>query len=415
MIKDLVILAAHSLASRKLRTSLTILGVVIGVAAIVGLIGAVQGISDMILGQVEKFQSDTITVVPGAFDMSFSMGGGSSDTSISKLTDKDVNEIEKIAGVSIVTGVIQDKMTVEYRDEKKSLTILGVDPQNMNEIYPYDISDGRFLSSSDQYSVLIGYSVANDIFSDNVGLKKKLVINSKEFQVVGIFAKVGGLFSSADSMVFIPQKTMKDAFSKTDDFSEIIAKAEKGADTNQIGSDIEYRLAKLHRVSLDKKDFTVITPEFGKQITEQITSLISILIGGIAGISLIVGAIGISNMMFTAVMERTREIGMMKAIGATSNNILMVILIESGIVGLVGGLIGIGFGYVIGEGFLIARQFAVSGISFAPQQTEMPHIALTPELVGFALAFSFIIGLLAGYFPARRASKLQPVEALRYE
>ncbi len=173
-------------------------------------------------------------------------------------------------------------------------------------------------------------------------------------------------------------------------------------------------LTKLHKVKPDEKDFTLITPEFTQQITSQITGLMQVLIGGIAGISLIVGAIGISNMMFTSVLERTREIGILKALGATNRHILTLFLMEAGIIGIVGGIIGILFGYVLGEGVLVIRQvlLARAGLSSG---MAMPYVLLTPQLVFGTLIFSLAVGVLAGYFPARRASKLQPVEALRYE
>jgi putative ABC transport system permease protein len=412
MLKELVTIAVQNIFKRKLRSFLTLLGVVIGVAAIIGMVGAVQGISQMITGQVEKFQSDVITILPGQLKFSFTSFGGAQKTA--QLTDKDVNEIKKVPGVEIVGGVISKRMTVEFEGEQMTISVVGIGPEVLKATETLGLSDGRYLDSNDGHAAVIGYSVANDIFKNNIELKKKFTIDGEEYKVVGILNKAGGMLQTIDTMIYIPQDVMKNDFSLGDNFDQIDVKISEGADSKQVANDIDTLLTKLHKVKQDEKDFTLITPEFTQQITSQITGLMQVLIGGIAGISLIVGAIGISNMMFTSVLERTREIGILKALGATNRHILTLFLMEAGIIGIVGGIIGILFGYVLGEGVLVIRQVLVARAGLSTGMA-MPYVLLTPQLVFGTLIFSLAVGVLAGYFPARRASKLQPVEALRYE
>ncbi len=414
MLKEIFLMAAYNLSHRKLRTSLTILGVVIGVAAIVGLVGAAQGINKMIIQQVEKFQSDIISIIPGEFKMGFMGFGDFGAEKVAKLGERDVEEIKKIAGVRIAGGEVSKKFTVEFNDEKFSLSVFGADPEVLREVNTIGIFEGRDLDSGDTQSAVIGYSVAMDLFEKDIDLKKKILIDGKEFRVVGILNKAGGFFQTFDSIIYIPKDTMRDLFVlDKEEVSSIHVKVEEGYDPIRVAHAIEEELVKFRKVS-EKNDFTVISPEFSQKISEQILSLMQILLGGIAGISLVVGSIGISNMMFTSVLERTREIGIMKAVGAKSRHIMLLFLIESGIIGLIGGLIGIVVGYGLGEGFLYARQILIAQTEFAVS-TEMPHVLLTPELIILSLFISCAVGILAGFLPARRAARLQPVEALRYE
>ncbi len=414
MLRELVTIAVQSIFKRKLRSFLTLLGVIIGVAAIVGMIGAVQGISTMITGEIEKFQSDIITVLPGELKFGLELFGDFGATKAVKLTEKDVDEIKKISGVKVAGGIISKRLTVEFNEEKMSISVTGIDPDVFKEVEALGIKEGRYFDPNDGHVVVIGYSVANELFDKNVELKKVMSIEGKDFRVIGILDKAGGIFRVVDTMIYIPKDVMESDFSTDEGFTEIDVKIEKGADAGRIASEIEERLINLHKVKPDEKDFTIITPEFTRQITGQITMLMQVLIGGVAGISLVVGAIGISNMMFTAVLERTREIGIMKALGATSRNIMTLFLIESGIIGIAGGIIGILFGYGLGEGFIIARQFLISRTEFATG-AAMPHMLLTPQLIFGVLVFSFVVGIASGFLPAYRASRLQPVEALRYE
>ncbi|NOZ82055.1 MAG: ABC transporter permease [Candidatus Micrarchaeota archaeon] len=405
--KTLLSLAIVNLTRRKLRTFLTVLGVVIGVGAIIGLVGATKGISETVVSEIKKFQGDIIAVVPGEFKIQFSPMAGFEAKKSGRLTEDDVERIKRISGVDAVMGSITRKAVVQYRDKSYLLTVFGSDSDTFREIDTIGIWKGRYFKSGRE--AVLGYSAAEELFE--IGIGKKILINGKEYKVVGILNKAGGFFRAFDTMVYVPKKTLRKDFGITDNMlSEIDVKVSKDRDPSEVAEEIESKLKRAH----GKKDFTVISPDFALEVTSQVTGAMQLLLGGIAAISFIVGAIGIANMMFTSVVERTREIGILKALGATNRFILILFLLESGIIGLVGGVFGLVFGYGLGYGFLVVRQMMRSHISGAPE-LPMPEMVVTPDLIVFSLLLSFGVGILAGLFPARRAARLQPVEALRYE
>ncbi len=411
MILEIVSLSLKHLMHRKLRTFLTVLGVVIGVAAITGMVSATQAISNVITEEIEKFQVNVIEVIPGEFKLGFSLFGG--ETMKATLTEKDADIIRSIGGVDVVSAGIYRYGEISKGKERYYLNIMGID-EYFDEINTIGIYKGRYPRKGKE--VLVGYSVAYDLFDKPLAVKEKITIEGEEFKIVGIMNKAGGLFKSIDSMVYIPKETLrelKDIDKNTVDLIDI--KVKDNVDPEIVAKEIEYKLAKAHKVSVDEKDFTIFSPEFSKKIASQITGILQILLGSIASISFLIGAIGIANMMFTSVLERTREIGILKAIGATDRQIMMMFLIESGIIGLIGGIIGIFFGYGLGQGFLILRQYMLSKISMFETVVQAPSIEINFGLSVTALFVSFIIGILAGLIPARKAAKLPPVEALRYE
>lgn len=411
MLTGIFIIALKSLGHRKLRTFLTVLGVVIGVAAIIGMVSATNAISNSITKQIEKFQTNVIEVVPGQFKLGFSVFP--SQVMRNTLTEKDAKIIESIAGVEAVSSSVHSSGIISKGKEKFSLTILGID-ENFEKINTIGILKGRYPKNPKE--VLIGYSVAYDLFDKPIALKEKIYIDGKSFRVIGIMNKAGGIFKSVDSMVYIPKQTLREMKNlDKESVNAIDVKVEENADPEEVAEEIEYRLAKAHHVSLDEKDFTVFSPKFSKEIASQITSMLQILLGSIAGISFLVGAIGIANMMFTSVLERIREIGILKAIGATDRQVMLIFLIEAGLIGIIGGVIGIFLGYGLGEGFLLLRQYMLTHSGLVETAFSIPKIEIDIKLSLAALLMSFIIGIAAGIIPARKAAKLEPVEALRYE
>ncbi len=406
--KEIARLAVYNLYYRKLRTFLTLTGVVIGVASIVGLIGAAEGINSVITGEIEKFQSNVIAVLPGEFKLQFSPLSQYEGMKAGRLTEKDADEISKIPGAETVMPSVSSRVRVEYGGETMILTVFAADPEKFREIDTIGVLEGRYFRSGRE--VLLGYSVARELFEKEVGIRKKVRINGVEFRVVGVMNKAGGLFRAFDTMIYVPRTSAK-RYLGLSGVTEIDVKVGEGYDPGDVAARIEEKLKELRK---GEKDFTVISPDFSRSIANQILSAMQILLGGIAGISFLVGAIGISNMMFTSVLERTREIGIMKAIGATRRHVMAIFLIESGLIGLFGGILGVIFGYGIGEGFLALRQYFVekSGVQTV---LERPHVLISPELVVAALLFSFAVGVLAGAIPAKRAADLHPAEALRYE
>lgn len=409
--RDLLKMALYNLKQRKLRSFLTLLGVVIGVAAVVATLSLGIGMQENIISQFRKFQGDVVSVIPER--VMFRPGTPSSAGRVIQLTEKDLSEIENLDSVERVAGIIRSDAKIEYRDDVGSLAVTGVDdPAGWQEINPgtSELERGRWFTSDERDSIVIGHSVAYEIFSEDIDLKKTLTINNADFRVVGILKEQGGFAIAVDQGIYMPMESSRKIFPQfeEDEFSQIAAKVRKGEDVEEVGKEIEERMLKLHKQTEETKTFTVFTPKFFQEQINSILSSFTFFLVLLGLISLLIGGIGIMNIMYVSVMERTREIGVMKATGATRKAILMLFLIESGAFGLVGGILGLLLGTVMSFGF----SFVLTGLG-GVSQFFIPYMSLSIILLG--LAFGFFVGVASGYFPARRASNLQPVEALRYE
>ncbi len=388
--------ATENLKRQKFRSLLTLLGIIIGIGSVVALISIGDGFNKSVEKEFEKMGSNTLIILPGSSFMS---------SVFAKLEKKDVDRIEAIKGVESATPLFLASQTVGFKEEKKSALLVGIDTKKqdlLEDIGLLSIGEGRNLTSSDSFSVLIGKRFSEEKFDSEIELKQKLVLDGSYLRVVGITKSAGQSFGAAfDSAIVINYKTLEEITGEELTPFRIFAKAVNKKEVSEVKERIKKELKKAH----GKEDFQIMTASQIQESALSILGLIQMVLVFIAGISLVVGGIGIMNTMLMAVMERTREIGIMKAVGATNTIILSLFLVESGVIGLIGGFIG----YVIGFSIaLIGGMIASSsGINLI--------IEFNPLLLFGSLAFAFLIGMISGFIPARRASLMEPVEALREE
>ncbi|MFH0874942.1 MAG: ABC transporter permease [archaeon] len=406
MILEYFQIAFNSIRQRRLRSWLTMLGIFIGIAAVVSLISLSQGLQNGITDQFKKLGADKLTV-----QLAGSMGDPSASFTAAKLTEKDANAIKKVKGVDAVSGRLLRVGKVMFNDITTYTAIAGLNvmPEDLKILEGTgftDIESGRFIKDSDKTKVMIGndYKASGNTFKKEVRVGDSIEINGRKFEVVGILKKSGVFF--IDSALIINKEVLRDLLQMQDEEVSVVAvRIQEGEDINKVSEDVEKKLRSFRNVEKGKEDFRVSTPQ---QILNTFLTVFNIVTGviiGIAAISLLVGGIGIMNTMYTSILERTREIGIMKAIGARNSNIFWLFFIESGLLGMAGGIIGI----IIG----LSMSKSVELIAASYFGNTLISASFSPILIFGALAFSFIVGTLAGTLPAIQASKLHPVQALR--
>lgn len=428
---DIFILSINSLTHRGLRSWLTILGIIIGVAAVVAMLSIGTGMTESVGAEMSGFGADVLTVSAGYTQAEGSMGGFGgremprmggpfgevSDDSDDDptLTDTDIYAIYSVDGVESVNGIISGNGEVDYLSENVRVTIEGVDPTAWSDMTTSELDSGRYLSQGDSNSVVIGSAVV-DMFENTLEINTQIKIESKTFKIIGILAESGtGGFGGDDRTVFMTQEAARNIIDNLEsyEYSSIEIKISDTDYVDEIIENVENALYSSRKVTEDTKDFTVTSPtSMLETITETMQTLSFFLIG-IAAISLLVGAIGISNTMFMSVMERTRLIGILKSLGSRNSEIMKLFLTESAIIGLMGGLLGVFLGLIL-VGFISGAGISLMGMG-GRMGTNTSVAVVTPELIIFALLFSTIIGIISGLIPARKAAKLQIVEAMRSE
>ena len=402
--KDFVSLSFNNLRRRKLRSWLTMIGIFIGIAAVVALISLGQGLQNAIEQQFEQFGSDRIIVQERGLQ-----GPPGSGTSLSsKLSDRDLEVVKDINGIEGAAGIIIKTGKIEKGDDIAFVFIYGL-PQNKDEkeiVNFFDVERGRDLRENDGDKAVVGVRYSESkVFSKPVDIGDKLNIEGKDFKIIGELERIGNPFD--DSAIIIDKEVMKSLFNTGDEISAIHVKVENVEEIDGIKEEIEDELRKSRNEDEGKETFQVTTSEQLLQTFTSIFGIVQAVLVGIAAISLLVGGVGVMNTMYTSVLERTKEIGTMKAVGAKNSDILMIFLIESGLLGLVGGLIGVAIGLGLSKG--------AEYIASVQLGTNLLRASTDPVIILGALAFSFIIGSLSGILPAYQASRLNPVDALRYE
>lgn len=419
MLRDFLLLAARSIAHRKLRSWLTVIGVFIGITAVVALISIGLGLDRTIKDQVSKvFGVDTFLILhQGAF-------GSRGPTGSPQGFSLDLDALRSIPGVKVAaavreeTGFVQGGTGADGKPIQGFMPVMGLSPELATDFKSFlgnlDLEPGgRLFTPDDQNVVILGNSLAERM---NVGLGDTITVAGDTdaqltMTVVGVlvpgttdssgggFGAGAGMGSTQDT-VFVPYKTMSVLWKTTADVLVTLVKTQPGMDVTTVADRVETTL-RAQGSEISTVTYNDISDAIGSM-----TSTVSAFLAGIAGIALLVGGVGVMNTMFTSVLERTKEIGVMKAVGARNGHILSIFLIESGLMGLVGGIVGtlLGLGLSAVASAFIGRFFDVKMV-----------VVASPTLIAITLFGSFLLGAIAGLWPARRAAKLPPVDALRYE
>ena len=296
-----------------------------------------------------------------------------------------------------------------YLGERLTSSITGVDPVAWQQVTTSSIAEGRFLGPSDSYQIVIGNSLAKDTFKEDVAINRVMTIEGKSFKVVGILKASGG-FGGSDRTIIMPIKVAREVLEDVgnNEFDSVSIKASSRDSVIEVMESIISKLLVFRHVGARDKDFRLSSSQQTQESITQITGTITLFLGAIAAVSLLVGAVGIANTMFTSVLEKTKEIGVMKAIGAKNKDILLIFLFNAGLIGLVGGIIGVLLGMFL-SGFL---PMFLSDLPFSRGGLTT---LVSVESIALALTVSLLVGIIAGIVPAYQASKLKPVDALRYE
>lgn len=399
--------SVDNMVRRSLRSWLTILGMVIGVMAIVVILSVSEGFNRDINTQISAFGADQMFVYPVS-DLASSFSGGSSGlfSTSGKLRQEDVDDIKNIPGVKAVARSLFGRASLSFKGKNITGFIVGTDKEmfDMNPNY-IEVESGRVFKNGERNVAFFGSDAANKLFGkDEVQVGSVVQMNGKNFRVVGVQKRIGtSLSSSDDSQIYVTFDDARDMFEGQfldDEVGMIMIQVDEGSKPDDIKSTIEHKLAANHRVKLDDLDFSVITSAQISEIVGTILLSIQLVLGAVTLIASVVGAIGIANTMFMNVLERIREIGILKSVGATKNDILMLFLIESAIIGFAGGLIGLVLGYALLQ--VLVDLFAVPAF-------------LRLRIIAFVFIFSIGTGVLAGIIPSWRAAKMDPVEALSYD
>lgn len=403
-LKEYFKIAIKTIATRRVRSWLTTIGIIIGVFLIVSLLSLSQGLKNAVLHQLNMMGKDLIIVMPGDISNMASFIGGQ------KLTDEDLKIIKQTNGISKVVSMDYTSVVMRYADQKKTVLLYGADWRESLDIFKNDIgwtvAEGRWPIPM-KNEIIIGSIVAKETFP-GVKVGNEITIKGRKFIVSGILNSVGS--KQDDSMAGIDLNIFRPLTGERTGAKQVMAKLEPGFVANNVAESLKINLNENRKRQIGQKQtdssYTVLTSEKIASIVGNVMGLIQAIIIGFASIAIVVGGIGIMNTMYTSVSERTKEIGIMKAIGAQNRTIITIFLIESGIFGMLGGIGGTLLGMIFAKAIEI--YFQIHPLFYLKADVG-------PGLILFSITFSFLVGCISGYFPSRSAAKLKPVDALRYE
>ena len=403
MISDLAKISFRNLKKRKLRAFLTLLGILIAIATIFMLISLSLGLQVAVQEQFRLLGADKFFIMPAGQLGSPGTGGAV------ELTQKDLEVVTKIPGVKEASYFVAANAKIKFNDETRYVMAAGINLDTADlfiETGSYKADEGRLIKKGDK-SIMIGSQYKyNNFFKKPVKAGDKFIINDLyEFEIKGILTTLGNPHD--DRMIMMPIEDLRSVFNIPDRIDQIIVQVDDESHLKEIADKTKKKLLNSRGLTEKTIDFIVLTPEELLASFGMVLNIITGFLLGIAAISLLVGGIGIANTMFTSVIERTKDIGIMKSIGAKNSDILLIFLIESALLGLIGGIAGISLGFAVGK--------TIEYIAVHQLSTNLLHISAPLYLFGGCLLFSLAIGAVSGALPAYRASKIIPVEALRYE
>ncbi|KKS24047.1 MAG: ABC transporter, permease protein [Candidatus Nomurabacteria bacterium GW2011_GWC2_41_8] len=390
-----------SLSSNKARSGLTMLGIIIGIASVIAMVSIGNGAKASIQSSIEGLGSNLLVILPGVVQPGrgiVSSGRGTAQT----LENEDIDIIKALDGVAAVSPEVSRRFQVVATGNNTNTTITGATPDYMN-VHNIALANGNFISEANERSIgrqaVLGATVAIDLFGNEDPLGKTIRINKVNFNVIGVLTAKGGAgFSGPDDMVFVPLSTMQKILSGVDYLSTLAVSVTDKNQMAEVKDLATNALLDKHRVA--EADFSIISQEDILGTLTTVIDTFTLFLAAIASISLLVGGIGIMNMMLTTVTERTREIGLRKAIGAKRKDITLQFLSEAVMLTFIGGFLGIVLGWLI--------CFAVTSTGIVRTQVSFSSVLL-------AFGVSAGIGIIFGYYPARQAAMLNPIDALRYE
>ena len=397
-------MAFTALYANKLRSLLTMLGIIIGVGAVIAMVSVGMGVRRNVQESIASLGSNMLIVSPGSSNRGGPRGAAGS---MQTLKYEDAKAIQaKIRNIDFVSPSVSGSYQIVNGNQNWNSSVQGATPEYM-DIKSLVVESGSFISMDNMNKrdrvAVIGTTVAENLFGSENPVGRNIRVNNQPFRVIGLLESKGqsSMGQDQDDVVIIPLTTAQERMLGITYVQSISVQVKDALYMDQVQEDIEVLLRQRHRIVGDKEDdFHVRNLTSLMEAMNQTTTMITLLLGSVAGISLIVGGIGIMNIMMVSVTERTREIGIRKALGATFGNIMMQFLIESVVIGVIGGIIGIVAGCCL--------SYAIAGLG-----GFSTVITLAPIVVSFS--FSVGIGLLFGILPARKAAKLDPIEALRYE